>query len=66
MKLLIKTFFILFAIFTAMLLILKFTGVLTVEDIKEIFENLKSQPSYVLGLMIIFLLSKIFFPYFFM
>ena len=56
MKLLIKTFFILFAIFTAMLLILKFSGILTVDDIKEIFENLKSQPSYVLGLMIVLLL----------
>jgi len=56
MKLLIKTVLILFTIFTSMLLIIKFTGVLSIEDIKEIFANLKSQPSYILGSLIILLL----------
>ena len=56
MKLLIKTILILFTIFTSMLLIIKFTGVLSIEDIKEIFANLKSQPSYILGSLIILLL----------
>lgn len=56
MKLLIKTILILAAIFTSTLLIIKFSGVLTVEDIKEIFANLKSQPSYILGGLIVLLL----------
>lgn len=56
MKLLIKSVLILVAIFTTTLLIIKFSGVLTVEDIKELFANLKSQPSYILGTIIVFLL----------
>ncbi|UTJ06338.1 TVP38/TMEM64 family protein [Arcobacter roscoffensis] len=56
MKLLIKSVLILFVIFTSMLLIIKFSGLLTVEDIKEIFANLKSQPSYILGSLIVLLL----------
>lgn len=56
MKLLIKSVLILFVIFTSMLLIIKFSGLLTVEDIKEIFVNLKSQPSYILGSLIVLLL----------
>ncbi len=56
MKLLIKSVLILVAIFTTTLLIIKFSGVLTVEDIKEIFANLKSQPSYILGALIVLFL----------
>jgi len=56
MKLLIKTVLILFVIFTTMLLIFKFSGILSVEDIKQIFSNLKSQPSYILGSLIVILL----------
>lgn len=53
MKLLIKTVLILATIFTITLLTIKFSGVLTVDDIKQLFENLKSQPSYILGLIIV-------------
>lgn len=61
MKLLIKSILILVGIFTTTLLIIKFSGVLTVEDIKEIFTNLKSQPSYVLGgLIVLFLFIDLF------
>ena len=56
MKLLIKTILILAGIFTATLLIIKFSGILTIDDIKQIFINLKSQPSYILGGLIMFLL----------
>ena len=56
MKLLIKSVLILATIFTTTLLIIKFSGVLSVDDIKDIFENLKSQPSYVLGFMIVLFL----------
>ena len=56
MKLLIKSVLILVAIFTTTLLIIKFSGVLTIEDIKEIFANLKSQPSYILGALIVLFL----------
>lgn len=56
MKLLIKTILILVSIFTITLLLIKFTGLLTVDDIKEIFSNLKSQPSYILGALIVFFL----------
>ncbi len=56
MKLLIKSILILATIFTTTLLIIKFSGVLTVEDIKEIFATLKSQPSYILGALIVLLL----------
>lgn len=44
------------AIFTSTLLIIKFSGVLTIEDIKQIFETLKSQPSYILGTLIVLFL----------
>ena len=61
MKLLIKSILILVGIFTTTLLIIKFSGVLTVEDIKEIFANLKSQPSYVLGgIIVLFLFIDLF------
>ena len=56
MKLLIKSVLILMAIFTSTLLLIKFSGVLTVDDIKQLFETLKSQPSYILGSIIILLL----------
>jgi len=56
MKLLIKSVLILATIFTTTLLIIKFSGVLSVDDIKDIFENLKSQPSYILGFMIVLFL----------
>lgn len=56
MKLLIKSILILATIFTTSLLIIKFSGVLTIEDIKQIFQTLKSQPSYVLGVMIVLFL----------
>jgi uncharacterized membrane protein YdjX (TVP38/TMEM64 family) len=56
MKLLIKIILLLAGIFTTTLLIIKFSGILTVDDIKESFLNLKSQPSYVLGSLIVFLL----------
>jgi len=56
MKLLIKTILILVSIFTITLLLIKFTGVLTVDDIKGIFSNLKSQPSHILGALIVFFL----------
>ncbi len=56
MKLLIKTILILATIFTITLLAIKFSGILTIEDIKEIFTNLKSQPSYILGSLIVLLL----------
>ena len=56
MKLLIKTVLILGAIFTSTLLIVKFSGILTIEDIKQIFQMLKSKPSYILGSLIVFLL----------
>lgn len=61
MKLLIKSILILATIFTTTLLIIKFSGLLTVEDIKEIFQNLKSQPSYILGsLIVLFLFIDLF------
>lgn len=56
MKLLIKSILILAAIFTTTLLIIKFSGILTIEDIKDIFATLKSQPSYILGGLIVLLL----------
>lgn len=56
MKLLLKTVLTLFIIFTTMLLIIKFSGLLSVEEIKQIFANLKSQPSYILGSLIVILL----------
>ncbi len=56
MKLLIKSVLILATIFTTTLLVIKFSGVLTVDDIKNLFETLKSQPSYILGAIIVLLL----------
>lgn len=56
MKLLIKTILILATIFTTTLLIVKFSGALSIEDIKQIFQTLKSKPSYILGSLIVFLL----------
>lgn len=56
MKLLIKSVLILMVIFTSTLLLIKFSGVLTIEDIKAIFETLKSKPSYILGSIIVVLL----------
>ena len=56
MRLLIKSILILAAIFTTTLLIIKFSGVLTIQDIKELFETLKSQPSYILGALIVLFL----------
>ncbi|TLP40925.1 TVP38/TMEM64 family protein [Arcobacter arenosus] len=56
MRLLIKSVLILMLIFTSTLILIKFSGILTVSDIKEVFEVLKSQPSYILGFLIVFLL----------
>ncbi len=56
MNLLIKTVLILAGIFFSTFLIIKFTGVLTVEDIKTWFEAIKSQPSYIVGSLVILLL----------
>jgi uncharacterized membrane protein YdjX (TVP38/TMEM64 family) len=56
MKLLIKSVLILMGIFVSSLIIIKLTGILTIEDIKEIFNNLKSQPPHILGLSVVFLL----------
>jgi uncharacterized membrane protein YdjX (TVP38/TMEM64 family) len=56
MNLLIKSIIILFLFFTSMLLIMKFTSLLTIEDIKSIFTNLKTQPSYMIGSLVILLL----------
>lgn len=56
MKLLIKSILILFTIFTSMLLIIKFSGVLSIDDIKQIFTTLKEQPSYIIGSLVILLL----------
>ena len=56
MKLLIKSILILATIFTSTLLLIKFSGILTIEDIKQLFETLKSQPSYILGALIVLFL----------
>ena len=56
MNLLIKTVLILAGIFFSTFLIIKFTGVLTVEDIKTWFETIKSKPSYMVGFLVILLL----------
>lgn len=56
MKLLLKSIIILFLFFTAMLLLLKFSGILSIEDIKELFSSLKEQPSYILGSLVVLLL----------
>jgi len=56
MKLLIKSIFILASIFFSSFLIFKFSGIFTIEDIKNIFETIKTQNSYILGLLVVFLL----------
>ena len=56
MKLLIKSIFILASIFFSSFLIFKFSGILTIEDIKNVFETIKTKDSYILGLLVIFLL----------
>lgn len=56
MKLLIKTILMLMFIFFSTFLIIKFTGVLSVEDIKHYFELLKEQPHYFIGILVIILL----------
>jgi len=56
MKLLIKSTLILATLFLSTFIVIKFTGLLTVEDIEAMFETLKSQPSYLLGGVVILLL----------
>ena len=56
MKLLIKVIFILASIFFSSFLIIKFSCILTIEYIKNIFENIKSQNSSLIGLLVILLL----------
>ena len=56
MKLLLKTVFILLLFFSSTFLIIKLTGILTVEDIKYYFEVLKAQPSYFVGALVVTLL----------
>jgi len=56
MKLLLKTALILATLFASTFLVIKFTGVLTVEDIKAGFEALKSQPVYFIGGLVVLLL----------
>lgn len=56
MKLLIKTALLLVAIFASTFVIIKLTGVLTVDDIKYGFESLKHQPAYLIGSLVIILL----------
>ncbi len=56
MKLLLKTALILATLFASTFLVIKFTGVLTVEDIKAGFEALKSQPAYFIGGLVVLLL----------
>lgn len=56
MKLLLKALIILFIFFTSMLLIIKFSGLLNLEDIKKTFTNLQQQPSYIIGFLVVLLL----------
>lgn len=56
MRLLIKTALILAGIFFSTFLLIKLTGILTVEDIKTWFETIKSQPSYIVGSLVVLLL----------
>lgn len=56
MKLLFKSVIILFLFFTSMLILIKFSGLLTLQDIKDTFSNLQEQPTYILGLLVVLLL----------
>ncbi|NOX43158.1 MAG: VTT domain-containing protein [Gammaproteobacteria bacterium] len=56
MKLLIKTVLLLAILFASTFLVFKFTGILSVEDIKAIFQTLKSQPAYLIGGLVVLLL----------
>ena len=56
MKLLIKSALILAAIFASTFIIIKSTGILTIEDIRLGFEALKSQPAYFVGGLVVLLL----------
>jgi len=56
MKLLFKVALILALIFSSTFLLIKLTGVLTIEDIKLYFDALKNQPSYFVGSLVILLL----------
>ncbi len=56
MKLLIKTILVLMGVFFSTFLIIKFTGIFTIEDIKYYFEILKEQPSYLIGSFVVLLL----------
>jgi len=56
MKLLLKTVLILLLVFSSTFLIIKTTGILTIEDIKHYFEVLKNQPSYFVGALVVILL----------
>jgi len=56
MKLLLKTVLILLVVFSSTFLIIKTTGILTIEDIKHYFEVLKNQPSYFVGALVVTLL----------
>lgn len=56
MKLLIKTALTLAALFASTFIIIKLTGVLTIDDIKLGFESLKNQPAYFIGTLVIVLL----------
>ncbi len=55
MKLLIKTILVLMGVFFSTFLIIKFTGIFTIEDIKYYFEILKEQPSYLIGSFVVLL-----------
>lgn len=56
MKLLIKSALILAALFASTFIIIKLTGILTIEDIKLGFETLRSQPVYFIGGLVVLLL----------
>ena len=56
MKLLFKTTFILVAIFATTFLIIKSSGILTIEDIEQGFEQLKNAPAYLIGGLVVLLL----------
>ncbi len=56
MQLLIKTALTLFAFFAMTFIIIKMSGVLTLDDIKQGFEQLKNGPGYVIGGFVVVLL----------
>ena len=56
MKLLIKTALLLALLFASTFLVIKLTGVLSVEDIRAGFESLKAQPAYFIGALVVLLL----------